>query len=63
MHVRAPSKLTFHVHGCLPSHFSSTLCDPVDYSLLGSSVNGILQARMLEWVAMPFSRGSSQSGD
>ena len=34
-----------------------TLCDPLDYSLPGSSVHGILQARILEWVAMPFSRG------
>ena len=32
-----------------------TLCDPVDYSLLGSSVHGILQARVLEWVAIAFS--------
>ena len=31
------------------------LCDPMDYSLPGSSVQGILQARILEWVAMPFS--------
>ena len=30
-----------------------TLCDPMDYSLLGSSVHGILHARILEWVAMP----------
>ena len=30
-----------------------TLCDPVDCSLLGSSVHGILQARILEWVAFP----------
>ena len=37
-----------------------TLCDPMDYSPLGSSVHGILQARTLEWVAMPFSRGSSR---
>ena len=35
------------------------LCDPMDYSPPGSSVHGILQARILEWVAMPFSRGSS----
>ena len=32
-----------------------TLCDPMDCSLLGSSVHGILQARTLEWVAMPSS--------
>ena len=36
-----------------------TLCDPMDYSLTGSSVHGILQARILEWVATSFSRGSS----
>ena len=34
-----------------------TLCDPMDYSPPGSSVHGILQARILEWAA--FSRGSS----
>ena len=34
-------------------------CDPMDCSLLGSSVLGILQARLLEWVAIFFSRGSS----
>ena len=37
-----------------------TLCSPVDCSVLGSSVHGILQARILEWVAMPSSRGSSR---
>ena len=36
-----------------------TLCDPTDYSLPGSSVHGILQAIILEWVAISFSRGSS----
>ena len=35
------------------------LYDPVDSSSLGSSVHGILEARVLEWVAMPSSRGSS----
>ena len=39
------------------------LCDPMDCSLLGSSVHGISQARILEWVAIPFSRGSSQPRD
>ena len=39
-----------------------TLCDPKDYSLPGSSVHVIFQARVLEWVAIPFSRGSSQPG-
>ena len=36
-----------------------TLYDPKDHSLPGSSVHGILQERILEWVAMSFSRGSS----
>ena len=41
----------------------STLCDPMDCSPLGSSVHGILQARRLEWVVMPSSRGSSWPRD
>ena len=40
-----------------------TLCDPMDYSLPRSSVHGILQARILEWVAISFSRGSSRPRD
>ena len=40
-----------------------TLCDPIDGSPPGSPIPGILQARTLEWVAMPFSRGSSQPRD
>ena len=40
-----------------------TLCDPVDCSLPGSSIRGILQARVLEWGAISFSRGSSQPRD
>ena len=40
-----------------------TLCDPMVCSLPGSSVHGILQARILESVAIPFSRGSSQRRD
>ena len=36
-----------------------TLCNPIDCSRPGSSVRGILQTRILEWVAMPTSRGSS----
>ena len=39
------------------------LCDPVDCSLPDSSVHGILQARILEWVSISFSRGSSQHRD
>ena len=40
-----------------------TFCDPMDCSLLCSSVCGILQARILEWVAISFSRRSSQPRD
>ena len=40
-----------------------TLCDPMDCCLPGSSVHGILQARILEWVAISFSRGSSRPRD
>ena len=40
-----------------------TLCDPMDCSLLHSSVHGIFQARVLEWVAISFSRESSQPRD
>ena len=40
-----------------------TLCDPMDCSPPGSSVRGILQARILEWVAISFSRGSSPPRD
>ena len=40
-----------------------TLCDPMDCSLPGSSVHGNLQARILEWVVVPSSRGSSHARD
>ena len=40
-----------------------TLCDPTDLSPPGSPVHGILQARILLWVAIPFSRGSFQPRD
>ena len=40
-----------------------TLCNPVDHSLPGFSVHGILQARILEWVTVSFSRGSSRPRD
>ena len=48
-------------HTCVQSRFSWVrLCDPKHYSPPDSSVHGILQARILEWVATPSSRGSSQ---
>ena len=46
-----------------PLQSCPTLCDPIDGSLLGSHVPGILQARLLVWAAFPFSRGSSEPRD
>ena len=43
----------------LAAQLCPTLCDPTDYSPPGSSVHGILQIRILEWIAISFSRGSS----
>ena len=48
-------------YACMPAKSLQsclTLCEPVDCSPPGSSVHGILQARILEWVAMPSSRAS-----
>ena len=48
---------------CLVTQSCPTLCDPMDYSMPDSSVLGIFQARILEWVAISFSRGSSWPRD
>ena len=48
---------------CLFAQSCPTLCDPMDCSPPGSSVHGILQASILEWVAMPYSQGSSRLVD
>ena len=54
----------YYVYVCgLVAQSCPTLCDPMDCSLPGSSVHGILQARILEWVAISFSRVSSQCRD
>ena len=54
----------FYVSECvLVTQSCPTLCDPMAYSLPGSSAHGILQARTLEWVAIPFSRESSWPRD
>ena len=47
---------------CLASQSCPTLCDPMHCSPPGSSVHGILQVRILEWVAISLSRGSSPPG-
>ena len=59
-------KATYHVryYNCLPAksfQLCLTLCDPTDCSLPGSSAYRILQIRIVDWVAMPSSRESSQS--
>ena len=63
-----PALTTVHDHWkdqvlCLVAQSCPTLCDRMDCSPPGSSVHGILQARILEWVAMPSPRGSSQPKD
>ena len=55
--------LCHHFHGCFMysvkvAQLCLILCDPMDYT-----IHGILQARILEWVVFPFSRGSSQPRD
>ena len=50
--------LSLRTHVCAVTQSCPTLCDPLDCSPPGSSVHGILQARILEWAAIPFSRGS-----
>ena len=47
----------------LVTQLCPTIFDPIDCSPPGSSVHGILQERILQWVAIPFSRGSFQSKD
>ena len=48
---------------CVCCSVCPTLCEYMDYNPLGSSAHGILQARILEWVAFPFSSGCSQPRD
>ena len=61
-HIHA---VDFHFikYDMLVTQLCPTLCDPMDCSPPGSSFLGILQARILVWVAIPFSRRSSQSRD
>ena len=50
-------------HKCTVTQSRLTFCNPMDCSPSGSSVHGVLQARILEWVAISSSRGSSQPRD
>ena len=52
-----------HAVPCSVTQSCPTLCNHMDYSLPGSSVHGISQARILEWMAISSSRGSSQPRD
>ena len=47
----------------LVTQLCPTLCDPMDCSPPGSSLHGISHTRIWEWVAIPFSKGSSQPSD
>ena len=57
VNIHAPNMYVYQLLNCVQ------LCDPTDCSHSGSSVHGIPQARTGEWVAMPFSRGSSRPRD
>ena len=67
VYVCACIQAYINMYTCIHEHESEsevaqswlTLCDPMDCSLPGSSVHGIFQARILEWIAISFSRGSS----
>ena len=60
IHLGLPIKTNVCV---LVAQSCPTLCDPMDCSSPGSSVHGILQARILVWIAIPFSRGTYQPRD
>ena len=65
--ISAPSREVCSVCVCvsmrLVSQSGPNVGNPMDCSLPGSSLHGVLQARILEWVAISFSRGSSQPRD
>ena len=60
LHIPSPLRMTSYFVVVLATKSYSTLSDLMDCSLPGSSVHGILQARILEWVVISFSRGSFQ---
>ena len=51
------------MRGAKSGHLCPTLCNPMDCSLPGSSIHGIIQARTMEWIALPSSRVFSQCRD
>ena len=58
-HLKLSQHLTSYESESEVAQSCPTLCDPMDCSLLGSSVHGTFQVKVLEWVAISFSRGSS----
>ena len=54
--------ISFNTCACLVTQSCLTLCDPMDCILPSSSVHGIFQARILEWVAISYSRDIPNSG-
>ena len=62
-YTHIPTQTHTHTYICLHAQLCLTLCDPMDPSLPGSSVHETFQARILEWVAITYSRGSSQPRD
>ena len=65
MHINKPvrNRPKIKIEKVLVAQSHLTLCNPMDCSPPGSSVHDILQARMLEWIVIPISRGSSQLRD
>ena len=60
--LRDVSTAAEHLRVCSVTQSCLTSCSPMDHSLPGSSLHGILQARILEWVAIPFSRDLPNPG-
>ena len=61
--MKGDRSLGKHCASCSIAQLYPTLCDPMNGSLPGSSIHGIFQARILEWVIIPFSGGFSQPKD
>ena len=62
-YLKSPAKGLEYCYCCLVAKFCQVFCNPVDCSQSSSSIHGISQARILEQVAIPFSRGSSLPTD
>ena len=62
-HPHTHTHTHIYLYMCLCAKSCLSFCDPTNCSLPGSSVHGIFQARILEWVAFSFSRGSSPPRD